>query len=70
MNSKRKQPPQTNSSKRLAIWLSGLVAVLGILVLLLHPQVVLPALVPLLCSHPAEHMLSQTEQASRTLPAM
>lgn len=40
MNSKRKQLPQTNSSKRWAIWLSGLVAVLGILVLLLTQQTV------------------------------
>jgi hypothetical protein len=40
MNSKRKQPARTNSSKRWAIWLSGLVAVLGVLVLLLTQQTV------------------------------
>ena len=40
MYSKRKKPPQSNSSKRWAIWLSGLVAVLGVLVLLLTQQTV------------------------------
>ena len=40
MNSKRKQPPLTNPSKRWAIWLGSLVAVLGVLVLLLTQQTV------------------------------
>ena len=40
MNSKRKQPPLANPSKRWAIWLGSLIAVLGVLVLLLTQQTV------------------------------
>ena len=40
MNSKRKQPPQTNLSKRWTIWLGSLAAVLGVLALLLTQQTV------------------------------
>lgn len=40
MNSKRKNPPQSNLSKRWAIWLGSLVAVLGVLVLLITQQTV------------------------------
>jgi len=40
MNSKRKQPPQTNLSKRWTIWLDSLAAVLGVLALLLTQQTV------------------------------
>ena len=38
MNSKTKHLPQTNTSKRWAIWVGSLVAVLGVLVLLLTQQ--------------------------------
>ena len=40
MNSKRKQPPQTNLLKRWTIWLGSLAAVLGVLALLLTQQTV------------------------------
>ena len=40
MNSERRTPPQSNSSKRWAIWLGSLIVVLGVLVLLLNQQTV------------------------------
>ena len=40
MNSKRKQPPQTNLSNRWTNWLGSLAAVLGVLALLLTQQTV------------------------------
>ena len=40
MNSERKTLPQSNSSKRWAIWLGSLVALPGVLVLLLNQQTV------------------------------
>ena len=40
MNSKRKKPPRTNPSMQWAIWLGGLVTVLGVLVLLFNQQTV------------------------------
>ena len=40
MNYKRRQPPQAHPSTRWAIWIGGLVGVLGVLVLLLTQQTV------------------------------